>query len=269
MPGEPTPYDPGRIELGEDRKSLIRKLADPNYLPSYDEIETAFTSTSDFTKFCSNSGRFERKPSELGWVHEFLNQEYIDALGQYLAQRIEELGGKSDAPIRIIEIGAGDGRLSHFLRQKLNELIPGKFQIVATDLHTQQISTPFPVQSIDDRQAIYRYQPEIVLVSWPPDDTDLTEPIRTSVTVKEYLVIAPPDGDLSGKTWDTWGISYPGYEHDREVPPYQAAGFVKNQLDELSQKQISRDDQLAAHGFTWESKPKDWKRSITTSFRRI
>jgi hypothetical protein len=231
------------------REELIDKMRDPSYLPSNREISIAFESEPDeWTKFCLE------KDSP---IYECLNKEFIDSLSEYLSQRVGGLKVSNDQPITILEVGAGSGRLTHFLQQKLEQAIPGKVRIVATDSGEGKLKVSFPVERLDNKMAIKKYKPQIVICSWMPFEKDFSADFRAAASVKEYLLIGETAG-CCGDLWLTWGCK--DGEEDGEIPPYKADGFEYVKIPEIEKNQISRIDEPELIGYC----PK----SGTVSFRR-
>lgn len=219
-------------------QELREKLKDPYYLPkNREEIMSAFSTFQEWYNFCFD----EENP-----VFEFLNEEFIDRLSDYLAKRIEELKGSEESPIIILEVGAGNGRLSHFLRQKLQEKVPGKFKIIAVDSGEWGIKPVFEVEKMDYREALKKYNPQIIICSWMPYKVDFTGDFRATASVKEYILIGETDGGCCGDEWLTWGYRPLSYEEGEEekslTPPYAEDGFEREDLMDISRKQICRTD---------------------------
>mgnify|MGYP006266050555 CR=1 FL=1 len=103
--------------------SLPGTILNPLYLPSVTELQAAFpisislpTDSKEYPWVCP---LFTKTQFQLN-NYQVYTQEFITTLGDYLLHR----------NLPILEVGAGDGRLSHFL----SEYSQGKLQIVATDI---------------------------------------------------------------------------------------------------------------------------------------
>jgi len=247
-PSEESPQQPERELTPEE---LRERLRDPNFLPTREQITKAFTNWEQWIKFCFD----EEKP-----VYEFLNEEYLNALADYFVGKIQEYGASEERPLVILEIGAGNGRLSHFLQQKLEEKAPGQTKVVATDSGAWTLKSDFPVEQLDHKKAIKKYRPDIVICSWMPYQKDWTKDIRMCDRVKEYILIGETDGGCCGDEWETWGQSWSRDEDDeggKKIPPYEVDGFGREDLDELSGLQVCRTDN-----------PGSYYHSRTVSFKR-
>lgn len=213
-------------------------------LPSYYDVISMFDSGAisslDWRQLCYN----KESP-----IFELFTMEFVNLLAEYLSQRVEAYYAMQKQQVLILEIGAGDGRLTHFLRLRLYTLIPGKVQIVATDSGLWKSIRPvFPVESLDYRKALKIYQPGIVLCSWMMYQRDWTAAIRAIPSVNEYVLIGEMDEGCCGHPYRTWGLSS---FRDREIsdkkdgnftPLYEMNGFQRYNLDEISRYQICRSD---------------------------
>jgi hypothetical protein len=242
---EPKPPEtPPQQELTPEQ--LRQKLRDPNFLPTRKQITNAFQTLDQWINFCFKENQ----------VFEFLNEEYLNALAHYFVGKIQEYGASKERPLVILEIGAGNGRLSHFLRQKLEERAPGQTKVVATDSGAWNLKSDFPVEQLKHDEAMKKYNPDIVVISWMPYNTDLSKDIRKFDSVQEYILIGESDGGCCGDPWETWGINWLD-DKAGQMPPYKAEGFVRENLHNLSLLQICRSDE-----------PGRYYHSNTVSFKR-
>lgn len=224
-----------QIEISPD--AMLEKLNDPAYLPSHEDIVRAFSdgNSRKWRDFCD---RPEHR------VFELLNKEYIQSLAKYLLSNIYSIQD-GDKPVTILEIAAGDGRLTHFLQEELDRKAPGKAKIVATDDQSWNINPNFPVDKIDNQTALDRYQPKIVICSWMPFETDFSQEIRSTKSVESYILIGE-SGGATGDEWLTWGVPKVDWDADEDdeedqikTPPYEADGFQKEILSDMSKLQTS------------------------------
>lgn len=244
----PEPPQPDRKEREEGELTLEemrKKLRDPSFLPSYRALSKLLKElvvhrhNSEWEKWY-NLVYDKKNP-----IFEIWTKEYIHALGSYLAQRTEELGGTEENPTVILEVGAGNGRLTHFLQEKMNEIIPGKIIIVASDSGYRKIPPTFPVENIPHNEALAKYKPKIVIFSWMPPRYDCTSNFRAAESVDEYILIGEADYGCCGDTWKTWGQrnALSNEEQKRyanQPPPYEADGFAKVYQKDLRDLQLSR-----------------------------
>lgn len=255
MPNEQIPPQRPNSEKKPEEltpQEIKEKLKDPTFLPTHADIERAFRRedpySEDWHRYC-----FDKENP----VFEFLNEEFIEAFSDYLSKRAQELGASEDSPVIILEVGAGSGRLTHFLQQKLEAKLPGKVKVVATDSGEWKLKTAFPVEQIGHKEALEKHQPQIVVFSWMPYGEDYTDAFRVAESVQEYILIGETAGGCCGDEWLTWGQSWSSDEEEEKVAPHVAEGFSQEHLDEVSQHQICRTDE-----------PGNYYHSGTVSFKR-
>lgn len=231
--------------------ALGRKVRDPKQLPTREEIILYFCPKNHSSigmqrnAIATMGGFFENR-----FVLEILTQEYVDAFAVYLHDRIRQLGlSVHDV---VLEVGAGQGRLSFFLAKKLKEIGEG-LEVIAVDSHVDQITPAFPVRRMDSRTALELYQPKIVISSWMPKAQDWTPDFRAIPGLQEYILIGSPDITGGIETW--------GNEDDDEgqAPEFTKDGFEKIELVKLSALQIAATDLISEQGGS---------SSMTVSFRR-
>ncbi len=245
---------------------LRERMRSPDYLPTREEVQATcedyqrfewigddglsyaenFVSPDDFELMYPNGGAFE-----------ILNKEFITALGEYIASQIAARDSKE--PISILELGAGSGRLAHFLKRELEKRVPGRFTYHATDNGDWGIHDPFKVvETLGNEEALQKYEPTLVLVSWMPFGIDWSETIRQTRSVEEYFLIGEKGGCV-GSGWETWGEWDSFFEEDQPPAalPWEADHFEgPTLLREVSNCQINRGCEA------------DWIRSRTYSFKR-
>ncbi len=136
----------------------------------------------------------ERKPASLFWfrllwplvwqkkrlmplvqpkgIYCFYSRELVEALAGMIASR------------SCLEIGAGDGTLTRFLRDSGVEL-------TATDNHAWQNAVEYPewVIKLDAREALTTYSPQVVICSWPPSQNNFERCVFATPSVQLYIVI--------------------------------------------------------------------------------
>lgn len=136
----------------------------------------------------------ERKPVSLGWfrvlwplvTQKAVLMPLLQPKGIYcfysrpLVLALWELIGERPA----LEIAAGDGTLSRFLRAAGTE-------IVATDDHSWShvLSFPADVERRGAAEALARYKPHVVLCSWPPPGNAFEREVFRTPSVERYIVI--------------------------------------------------------------------------------
>jgi len=226
-------------------EELREKLRDPNFLPTREQTINAFTNHEEWEEFCFD----EEEP-----VYDLYNKEYLNAFTDYFVDRIGEYGASKEKPLVILEIGAGNGRLSHFLEEELNQKVSGQVKVIATDSGEDAIKADFSVEQLKHDEAMEKYKPDIVIFSWMPYGEDSSKDIRKVDSVQEYILIGEAENGCCGDDWETWGNQI----FDEEIPPYEVDGFQKEKLDDLSELQICRTDRM----------PGRINNSATVSFKR-
>ncbi len=199
-----------------------RYINDPEYLPPIEEVKKVF-----FDENFNTSSQWKDLITKSNFF-ELFSLEYINKLSEYISERIELEGNKNGFPVKILEIGAGNGKLTHSLKKRLNEIIPGKFEITAIDDKSWDkekafwftpITVDFPVEEVTHEKALEKYKPQIVLCSWMSPGKDLSEEICKTDSVDEYILIG--DTSCCG-TDNTWEETYKNY------------GFTQKHIEELS-----------------------------------
>ncbi|OGH19021.1 MAG: hypothetical protein A3F31_00915 [Candidatus Levybacteria bacterium RIFCSPHIGHO2_12_FULL_38_12] len=77
--------------------------------------------------------------------YELLTVEFIDAFSRYLHLRAKGLGASAGKPIRVLEVGGGNGRLAHFTRLMLDDSV----EYIVTDSGKYGYSHEFPHEQMD------------------------------------------------------------------------------------------------------------------------
>lgn len=183
---------------GLDRASDLQKN---NELISYNQAEIFFREQ-------------EQKDYWLDWcieneVYHYYTQDYIDIIARELKKidqslyrnsyRLDPVNGSASAK-RIIEIGAGRGRLSHGLQNK-------GISIFSTDPEAGNKD----VRQLSAAEALQKYNPEVVIGAWLPVDAGIEAMVLDYPTVKYFLYICQVFNGAVGseKIWQTnkWEIT--------------------------------------------------------------
>lgn len=152
--------------------------------------------------------QLERKPVSLFWFRLFWPllwqrkrlMPLVQPRGIYcfysqalVGELAEMIGARS-----CLEIGAGDGTLSRFLKEQ-------GVQITATDNHGWDNAVDYPdwVEKLDACAALSRYQPEVVVCSWPPAQNDFERCVFNTASVQLYIVIGSRHRFAFGN-WDDY-----------------------------------------------------------------
>jgi len=153
----------------------------------------------------------------LAW-YDLFPEEYITRLHKHLTTFMT-----THSSGVILEIAAGDGRLSAYLNVPRNK---SRLHVIPSDDNTWGYNTKGVTKLTAGAAlaAIDETKPASILVSWPPLGVDFTEEFRGTLMVAEYYVIGDPT--CTG-TRETWG------EHE---------GWRRTVLEECVAVQVCRYD---------------------------
>ena len=157
-----------------EQEALFSRLTDPGYLPTVAECARGL-----------EAGLFLRFVEKMGY-YELYTQEYLAGLASYLQPWIDAAARRSGKQATVLEVGAGNGRLAHFLEA----LVRGR--VIATDNGDyEEIRPCFPVVKMGYAEAISYFDPQIIICSWMPYQKDWTGAFRTPET-QLYVLIGDP-----------------------------------------------------------------------------
>lgn len=171
-----------KVQLSRWEKDLdpeLRlKFRDATYLPTRAEV----LSLKHFQNYCDEFGDYE-----------ILSREYLKAFGDQLLFDVRSLLKKREE-IQILEVGAGSGRLTHFLSEyvlrSLSEEEQKVIRFVASDSFEEQIPPVFDVQQIKTKEAVEQIKPSIVITSW--SRISVEEIVNGAPWIEEVVVIGEP-----------------------------------------------------------------------------
>jgi len=182
------------------QNKLLQNFADPNFLPSVNELKEAFPIEDSFVTNSKELPYLSLEFTKFQYEHNYYQvytKEFIESLSKYLANQIKAYYKEYNTPITLLEVGSGDGRLSLFLQQELSNILDQKlYLIVSTDNKdwekrgmTNKESNH--VVNMDYKDAIKKYAagPTIILSCWMNVDVDWTGDFRSETTIKEYIMI--------------------------------------------------------------------------------
>jgi len=232
-----------------DQARICKGIHDGTMLPTREEVQQALT--------VFHEGKHPDKLMDFCLEHELyeiLTKEYVEMLATYLEERIRLLREQTGKDVTILEVGAGDGRLTHFLQEELGRRGVTGYRIIATDAMGGQWRIPprYPVQKEVADMALWDFEPQIVLACWMPRNEDWTGQIRGTPSVEEYILIGPKDSGTCGLDDETWGMN-----QESAQTRYRREGFERVELSELSALQMGQKDRDA------------YRYSATVSFRRL
>lgn len=202
---------------------------------------------------------------------ELITRELVGELACHVAKaaerrraRLTPPGAPTDAEahddLRVLEVGAGNGELSHYLRSALRAR-----NVPATLVAIDNESWPVPhnshfggVEALSVSAALHKYEPHVVIASWMPMATDWTAAFRACPSVEEYLLLGECFDGACGHNWLTWG-NLASAPNDCAVPPFVADGWRIEEIPAISRWMLSR--------FASDVEDCEWN-SCAVSFRK-
>jgi len=164
---------------------ILQKIQDPFYLPTVNELKQAFpldesfpTDSNELNWLCPDFTKHNVKQNN----YQVYTHEFIESLSLYLKSR----------GLKILEVGAGDGRLSKFLKLST---YGSSLDIIATDIKDWEdkgkTNTSFDVEKIGYLEALKKYatEPLLILSCWMNVGVAWSSTFRSEALVKEYVLI--------------------------------------------------------------------------------
>lgn len=226
---------------------------------------------------CAVSGRSEVNAyMESHEIYDFYTAEYVAELADHLVETKSDLGVDK---LDVVEVGAGDGRLSQFLRGALEERGQSEaVAVTATDDRSWRFAPAFPVEDVGAARAAENAH--VAIAAWMPPGADWTAAWRAHSKLAEYVVIGEAWDGCCGHNWRTHGN--PTFSDEASEPrpdrvggqtPYARDGFEKRELRDLSKLQLSRYDCKPFAGssktFSFRRRGSTWaKRRMSTWTKR-
>ena len=182
---------------------LPRWTNKPEFLPSTEDLIELYRRHLWMDFACHNP---------LGSLFQIPTKELIDSLGDVLTEEIERL---NQSEVKITELGASNGRLTHFLKQTLEERIKNKplhikgvddfswdenEEIRSCNGSPYWLRRIFEVEETSMENAINE-NPDIVISSWMPPHEDWTKLIRSNPNVKVFILIGNPEQCGTEDAW--------------------------------------------------------------------
>lgn len=181
-------------------------------------------------------------------VYELVTRELMSALAVYLHDRRAALLSATDKELRVLEVGAGNGELSHHLRQELrSRQVPA--QVIACDNGAWPLDAALRfdgVEALSYRAALRKHEPHVVLCSWMPMGADWTADFRACGSVREYLLLGECVDGACGHNFLTWGNAAFATDESTDddaahtLPPSARDGWARREIVEISRWQLSR-----------------------------
>ena len=92
-------------------------------------------------------------------IYQVFSEEFIDEIAEIINRKISETG-EGDL---VLEVMAGDGKLSEFLRPKINGTL-----ITTDDMKWESVKYPDFIEELSAKDAIKKYNPDIIIMCWEP-----------------------------------------------------------------------------------------------------
>jgi hypothetical protein len=124
-------------------------------------------------------------------IYCFYTTELVSGLSELIAGRT------------CLEIAAGDGTLARFLCEDGTP-------VIATDDHSWSHAISFgdDVVNVDAATALRRYQPQVVICSWPPAGNKFERHVFSTASVETYVVISTGVEQSAGN-WGDYRRQHP------------------------------------------------------------
>ena len=109
---------------------------------------------------CSRWDRFVRGEEPGGWRrYEVLTTELVAGLAAWLRGVTAASSHSSASPLRVLEVGAGDGRLTQSLKRALADC---PVWLAATDSFASGLRAVAPVETLGYQEALAQHAPDVV-----------------------------------------------------------------------------------------------------------
>jgi hypothetical protein len=185
--------------------TALESAMDPEYLPSIEDFKAFKDSSNRWianrSSVADDSERATSDPShqwrefveQPGFAKfEILTREYVHEFANYLATQAKALHRTEKHPLRIVEVGAGNGRMAHFIREELARQKNRSIEYIATEpgywRGQDNTGIYYPIIPLDAEEALTTYRPDVVIMSWMPPEQDFT-PLFREAKVSEYILI--------------------------------------------------------------------------------
>lgn len=184
---------------------------------------------------------------------EVLTSELAFSLARCLCVLRVALKLGEERPLRVLELGAGSGRLAHHVRKALGRMSAAgagsspderKVLLIASDIASTRTSADldaagagpdYPLLLADYRAALEQCRPDVALVCWMPLGSDWTPSIRACPSVQAYLLVGETSGVVCGSP-GTWGRARA--EDEQGALPPEVGGWTVRALEGTSARQL-------------------------------
>ena len=196
----------------ESKQALNPWLGDKLHLPSVEEISAAFPSLSDNSETDLEWKKFLSERGYQVWTKELINS-LADRLKRVIdgIPKNTQVTDKAE-PVLVLEVGAGNGLLTYFLKKKFEEA-GWTADFIASDDNSWSLgheSLPeVSITRISCKAAMKRYQGRatIVICSWMPPlgfNEEWSALFRQQPNIYSYLLIGDEGGSGAGfRSWES------------------------------------------------------------------
>ena len=228
---------------GQEKPKIFPEwVRDPDYLPTIDDLRTLHSQQlwDDFVHH-----------NPLGSQFQIYTKEFVDSFAKFITDKIKEQTKKE---IAIMDVGAGNGRLTHFLEETIGNQIKDKiikFSAIDDLSWDNKISSSggspfwiqknFKVEELSIEEAL-KNDPDIVVCSWMPKDEDWTKFFKENINIKIFIMIGEENECGTESSWQPdkdfirvdvavdgnvcWSDLYPGRSNSK------VAAFIRKSKSE-------------------------------------
>lgn len=190
--------------------------------------------------------RERREGTEMRWytfcqivnhLYEYPTQELVAGLVGRLATTAEQVKLQTGETFRLLEVAAGQGRLTVAVSQELHKIGIEHHTLAVDnqDLYDGWSGVAGIAKKMDAESATKSFLPHAVLGAWLPF-RDWTPTFRALSTVRQYIFLGNPEQCGTPAIWgDQPEVSSPDVVY---IPEYAADGFEKEEWSELQPIQL-------------------------------
>lgn len=91
-------------------------------------------------------------------IFQVFSEEFINDIASIVNRKLSETGGEL-----VLEVMAGDGKLSEFLRPRINGTL-----ITTDSMRWESVKYPDFIEELNAEDAINKYNPDIIIMCWEP-----------------------------------------------------------------------------------------------------
>lgn len=187
-----------------------------------------------------------REGTELRWytfcqlvnhLYEYPTQELVAGLVGRLATTAEQVKSQTGETFRLLEVAAGQGRLTVAVSQGLHDIGVEHHTLAVDnhDLYDGWSGVAGIAKKMDAERAANLFLPHTILGAWLPL-RDWTPTFRALSTLRQYIFLGNPEQCGTPAVWGLEPeVSSPDAEH---IPEYTVDGFEKEEWTELQPVQL-------------------------------